>query len=535
MLTEIASDVLRMGSIRFRSGMNVVLGDENATNSIGKSSLLMIIDFAFGGTTLLKYNTDLVTELGHHVYLFTFEFDEQVYRFQRRTQEERVVYRCDEDGLPVAALSLEEYAAFLKRSYGIELSDITFRSLVGLYLRVWGKENLVPDRPLHAVQSMSLKECVDNLLKTYNAYGSIRSAAEELAEADAQLKAMRGAVKHRILPQVGRRAYSSNAKRIVQLEADLADIKANLAKYATNLSAIINKEVLGLKLEKDKLLALRLTASARLQRTQENLAGNRHIRSRHFADVLRFFPDVDQQRLARVEEFHDGLAAILKEELRESARELTAELARIDEAIASVDEQMASALSSISEPTVLVDQVYNVAIGLQKAREENSRFDEESALEERHAALKKRLAAEKARIVAEVQALVNGGLRRVVDAVFGVGRKSPHLELKESSYSYSVPEDTGTGTAYIGLILFDLTVFLSTQMPVLAHDSVLFKNIENDSVARLLEVYLSSDKQSFIALDEVAKYGAETEALLRQNSVVQLDNRNVLFVKDWRR
>jgi uncharacterized protein YydD (DUF2326 family) len=535
MLTEIASDVLRVRRLRLTPGLNVVLGDENATNSIGKSSLLMIVDFAFGGNTLLEYNTDLIPELGHHFYLFTFTFDDQEYRFQRRTQEPDVVYRCDHDGRPVAALSVADYTAFLKTAYHIALPDLSFRALVGLYARVWGKDNLVTDRPLHAKQSMPARECVDNLLKTYDAYGAIRLAARELAAADAQLKALKGAVKHQIVPPIGKRTYSSNAKRIVALEAELADIKANLAKYATNLSEVVNKEVLGLKLEKDRLLSLRLVTQTRLQRTQENLTNNRHISSRHFADVVRYFPDVDQQRLARVEEFHDGIASILREELRDSSRHLRDDLERIDAALASIDEQMASALGSVSEPAVLVDRVYKVAIGLRKAQEENGRFEEQSALEEKQADLRNALAAEKTRILGDVQGLVNGGLRRVVDIVFGSDRKSPHLELRESNYSYTVPEDTGTGTAYAGLVLFDLTVFSSTQLPVVVHDSVLFKNIENDSVARLLRVYSETAKQSFIALDEISKYGPEAEELLQSRTVIRLDNANVLFVKDWRR
>lgn len=535
MLSEIASEVLRTGRIQFTPGLNVVLGDDNATNSIGKSSLLMVVDYAFGGSTLLTYNTDLVVELGHHTYSLTFVFDEQAHRFQRRTQEPDVIYRCDDDGRPIAALSIEQYAAFLKRSYQIDLPDLTFRALVGLYLRVWGKDNLVTDRPLHTTQVMSAKECVDNLLKTYDAYAPIRDVAKELSRAEAELKALRAAAKHQIVPQVGKRAYSSNAKRIVELEGELADIKANLAKYATSISELVNKDVLALKLEKDRLLSLRLTTSTRLQRTQENLSANRHIRSRHFADVVRYFPDVDRERLARVEEFHDGIATILRTELRQSERELRAELERIEAAVASIDAQMASTLSTVSEPTVLVDRVYRAAVGLQQAREENARFDQASALEERLMSLRQALAAEKARILEEVQAVVNGGLRRAVDVVFGADRKSPQLDLRENGYNYTIPEDTGTGTAYAGLILFDLTVFLETQLPVVAHDSVLFKNIENDSVARLLQLYAGTEKQSFISLDEIAKYGPEAEAQLRRRSVVHLDNDNVLFVKDWRR
>jgi len=98
-----------------------------------------------------------------------------------------------------------------------------------------------------------------------------------------------------------------------------------------------------------------------------------------------------------------------------------------------------------------------------------------------------------------------------------------------------VSEDTGTGTAYANLIVLDLTIFKATTLPFIAHDSLLFKNIENDSVANLFKEYSSTEKQSFIAIDEIYKYGIEASALLRARSVIQLDNNNVLYVKDWRR
>jgi len=60
MLFEIRSDQFRTKHIGFHKGLNVILGDENATNSIGKSNLLMIIDFAFGGNSLLNHNQDLI-------------------------------------------------------------------------------------------------------------------------------------------------------------------------------------------------------------------------------------------------------------------------------------------------------------------------------------------------------------------------------------------------------------------------------------------------------------------------------------------
>ena len=43
MLVEIKSDIFREKTIKFHSGLNIVLGDEKASNSIGKPNLLLII------------------------------------------------------------------------------------------------------------------------------------------------------------------------------------------------------------------------------------------------------------------------------------------------------------------------------------------------------------------------------------------------------------------------------------------------------------------------------------------------------------
>jgi uncharacterized protein YydD (DUF2326 family) len=453
MLVEIASDVFRTNTIRFEVGLNVVLGDENATNSIGKSTLLMIVDFVFGGNALLSHNLDLVPELGHHDYRFTFSFREELYRFRRGTHEPSMVYLCDEHFEPERALPLEEYTALLKQSYGITLPDLSFRSLAGLYFRVWGKDNLHVERPLHVTPSQAAKDSVNTLIKTYNRYDSIRSLAEQLATLEAETKAVQAAQRYAILPTVGVRDYNASKKRIAELENELDDIKANLARYATNLSAVVNKEVLALKGEKDDLLALRFTIQSRLQRTRRNLQESRHITSKNFADLLKFFPEINRTRLEAIEEFHNGVARALGEELKEAQRELEQRLQQIDEAISAIDRQMTDTLSSIDEPTVLVDRVVHVASNLQEARETADRYESDRDNAQRVKTLKVQLSSEKSKVVEDVQAAVNIGIEQIVTSVFGSDRKSPRLTLRENSYSYEVYDDTGTGTAYASLIL----------------------------------------------------------------------------------
>lgn len=51
MLKEINCPQFIKPTIIFTKGLNSILGDDVSTNSIGKSTFLMIIDFVFGGNT----------------------------------------------------------------------------------------------------------------------------------------------------------------------------------------------------------------------------------------------------------------------------------------------------------------------------------------------------------------------------------------------------------------------------------------------------------------------------------------------------
>ncbi|WP_286998927.1 MULTISPECIES: DUF2326 domain-containing protein [Comamonas] len=534
MLREIRCDKFRNGVVSFHPGLNVVLGDDNATNSIGKSTLLMLVDFVFGGSTLLEWNKDIVAELGHHHYDFAFEFSGELHRFRRETITPETLYICDADYKVLSAIQLDEFNAFLKHEYGLAQPGQTFRAAVGLHLRVWGKTNLIPDKPLHAFPKQRDKDCIDNLIKTYGKFEAIRDRDQATRTADAELKVIRAAASKQLIPKVTKTGYADAKVQIASLERDLEEVRKNLASYATSLSAVINKEVLALKERKDDLLQRRMTVAGRLQRVDRNLGGKRALHGGNFQDLQRFFPEINTERLVEVEAFHDGVARILKDQLKKSKEQLTEELKLIDISISGIDAEMAAALGSVEQPESLVDHVYKVALSLQIARKSRDSYEQEQAHIDSLRTARKALAEVKQRILKEIEASVNDGIRKIVSETVGEHRKSPRLSLDDATYNFEVFEDTGTGTAYFGLVLFDMAVFLATNLPAIAHDSVLFKNISNDSVAHLVELYAKIQKQSFIALDEIQKYGSVAAETLQRQSVIRLSDRAVLYTKDWR-
>ncbi len=494
----------------------------------------MIVDFAFGGSGLLDFNKDVVSELGHHSYKFIFKFGGDVFEFVRTTDQPDFVFLTTEVG-DGRALPLTKYCSMLKSMYQVDSSDLSFRSLVGLYARVWGKENLDVRRPLHVAKSQPARECVDNLIKTFNLYGPIRQIADALIGKEKEKAAIRAAFKARLLPKIGKRQHEVNEAKIANIEGEIQEIKDHLAKYAANINQLVDERMLGLKTQRDDLLAARTRAQARLLRARKNLAENKHIQSRNFASLVEYFPQINVDRIVEVEEFHGGVARLLRAELKQEEAQLSAQLSEIESRISVIDAEMSSALSSVAQPGEIVSRVYDLSNEWNKARGENDYFERFESVSGELGGLAASLSDAKNEVLAIVQRAVNLRIEEIVREVFGEGRKSPTLFLDDANYRYEVFEDTGTGTAYLSLVILDIAIFSRTFLPCVVHDSILFKNVENESVAKLIGVYESISKQSFIALDEVEKYGDLIANKLHSLAVIRLSDAEVLYVKDWRK
>lgn len=121
MLYEIICDKFNQKRIEFHAGLNSVLGDDLGSNSIGKSTFLMIIDFVLGGKDYIMASTDIQKNVGSHVIKACFIFNEVKHFFSRNTDDLEIVYRCDENYNIHSEMPLDSYCDFLKVNYQITL------------------------------------------------------------------------------------------------------------------------------------------------------------------------------------------------------------------------------------------------------------------------------------------------------------------------------------------------------------------------------------------------------------------------------
>lgn len=181
MLKRIRCNKFNKKEIVFHEGLNAVIGDELASNSIGKSTLLMIIDFVFGGNEYIKTNSDAIEQLGHHEFQFEFEFKGENLYFSRSTKSYLFVNTCDSDYQVQGQINLEDYHKLLQNKYQCELDGLGFRGIVGRYFRIYGKENLNEHKPIQYFEKESYSKSILALVKLFNKYSTIKTYEEQIA------------------------------------------------------------------------------------------------------------------------------------------------------------------------------------------------------------------------------------------------------------------------------------------------------------------------------------------------------------------
>ena len=173
--------------IRFHAGLNAVLGDDNGSNSIGKSTFLMILDFVFGGMDYVRKCVDVQESVKEHTINFTFEFEGKQYHFSRNSIDYNRVIICDSnyDPIPDAKpLNLQEYGEFLCEKYGLSAEGLTWRGAVGRFIRVYKRDTLDEERPLRSSKDEKASDVVKNYMRLFNRYSAVEKQIIQAAEAE---------------------------------------------------------------------------------------------------------------------------------------------------------------------------------------------------------------------------------------------------------------------------------------------------------------------------------------------------------------
>lgn len=541
MLVEMTSPVFREKGnprppIRFKKGLNAVLGKNDGENSIGKSSALLAIDFVFGGDTYLE--SDGVKHIGAHTIFFTFEFEGKPYHFARNTSSADDIQVCDESyNLTGIVWKKHEFCDWLKKQYHIDFAGLSFREVVSSFFRIYGKENLNERRPLQGLPGESMQRSIDVLVKLFDRYKDIEAFSTELEEQKKKLSAFKEARRYRFVPDLvgGKTQYEENLAQIRSLETKLD----NLVTETTEIHDTEDIEKVRLKSQLDAE-RLRLetdiqTKQRRLTLLDMSLESGLYPTEADLSALQEYFPLMNIRKLYEVERYHRKLAKILDNQFSVEKEQVQGEISALQEQLQKVRNQIKELgfVGNVSKE--FLDRHSELKGRIDALKAQNDAWLTQQDLQDAKKHADDTLKSAITSILADIEHDVNAKMKQFNDSFYSDARKAPRLHFNSyNSYTFETPDDTGTGTNYKGMVLYDLAILYLTALPAIAHDSLIPKNISDGAIDGIMKIYAGTDKQVFIAFDKQDSYPEGTRRILADNMVLKLsDNNSELYGESW--
>ena len=541
MLIEITSPVFKEKGkerppIRFKEGLNVVLGKEDGENSIGKSSAMLAIDFAFGGNSYLA--SDGVKHIGNHTIFFAFKFDGTPYYFARSTESPTDIHVCSEGYVLTGVVwTKQQFADWLKEKYHIDFAGLSFRETMSSFFRIYGKENTDERKPLKGLPGEGMQKSIEILVRLFDRYKDIEAFNGNLEEQKKRLSIFREARKYRFVPDLvgGKTKYDENLAQIHSLQVQLDNLTDE--QVEGHNEADIEKSRLKSQLQGSKLrLETDLQAKRRrVSLLDISLAYGLYPTEADLSALQEFFPDVNIRKLYEVEKYHQKLATILDEQFKSERQSVELEIAALLEQIQSVQTEINQLgfVGNLSKE--FLDMHSEIKGHIDALKAQNEAYLTLTELQDAKKKADEMLKHAIESILDEIERAINDRMKEYNDSLFTDVRKAPRLTFNEyNSYRFETPDDTGTGSNYKGMVIYDLAILNLTALPAIAHDSLILKNIGDGAVDGIMKIYVQSTKQVFIAFDKQAAYKPDTQRILTGNTVLKLSDGNCeLYGESW--
>lgn len=532
MLKQIYCENFKQKLIEFHEGLNTVLGTQYGDNSIGKSTMLMIIDFVFGGNDYIEKSTDVQSNVGPHEFKIQFVFGDKDYYFVRNNTNYNEVYICNKDFTIEKSITIDEYRRFLAKKY--EITDLSFRECVSLFSRIYGRENLNEHKPLLLTPGLSDESGILNLVKLFGNYSTIEQYNKIFKEEKEKVNIYNKASKLNFISLITAKEYKNNIKKLEEVSKKLEEISDKYDQTFTDIDSTLSDAAIEIKNRLTNLRRQKSKEEAKLREIQRSADIGSVSITKDFSELQKFFPNLNVKKLSEIESFHKSVGTILKQEQNEEKNTLQYNINLLNEDISVAESELNSLLKTTNiSKAILKDYSY-----FQKQKEilENQikNYEKIKVLNNNKNVAEKTYQEVLQNEENKIESQLNIKILKVNEYIYGEEIKPPIFKLNNTKYSYSTPDDTGTGTNYKNLIIFDYSVLSLTQLPYIVHDSILLKQIADSALEKILTLYTILHKQTFISLDKQTTYSKQTQDILNNTKVLSLyPNGGELFGRAW--
>ena len=542
MLIEIRCDkFMDSGKVRppitFEKGLNTILGASRASNSIGKSTFLMIIDFVFGGKDYVTLNNDVERNIGIHEIKFTFQFGENTYYFSRSTGDHTKVMECNEKYEPVKEITLDTYCNFLSLQYGMQNLGASFRELVSGFFRIYGRYNYDERHPLKAHQNDTMETGIRRMLQLYGKYAPVGDLAALVEEAESKEKTYKNAYKFQYIRGVTRQEdYKKNEARIAELQAKKEERARGSTQDLLDMDSVQAARLSDLKRQLANLRRQKTRLRSQLAAMKADMEIDESSFKRDYSELREFFPDAAIKHIEEIDGFHRKLKSVLNSEYKDSQRKIEDTMELLDVQISVLEQEISEVNATPHLTQALLDSYSGIDREMKNLRDANEYYIKKDELQTTREELQARLDSLIEELTAELQTGINIQLRELNDIVCNGRKTAPSIAISNAKkYVFTTPNDIGTGSQTRGMFLFDLVTAENTLLPAVVQDSMSVKQVEDPVMLRILELYRRSSKQFFVAIDKGESYTDENKIpeIIKETTRLKLLPGHELFGRAW--
>lgn len=391
MLVEIYCDKFKTGGkdgevrppITFHEGLNAVIGDEDRSNSIGKSTLLMIIDFVFGGNDYITKCTAVQDNVKEHNICFTLRFEGLEYSFMRNTVKYNEVIKCNRQYIPLKdedPMMIDEYTAFLGKMYGMQFEGLTWRGLMSKHIRVHGRDTMDASRPLQEAKDGRQSDDIKRYLKQFERYAIVEKQINQAKVAEDEKEAFRKSVSfNHIRMASGDKEYKANETKIAELQIKENELAENSSKGLLDLNSMQAQRLSELNSNLISYSRQRARVQSQLNSLRREMIEGKKTFKRSYSDLEKFFPGIEFKAIAEIDKFHQGLSKVLQDEFKESEADLATTYVMLGNEITKIKEQIAEIKNIPNVTQAVLNEYARITTelnNLQAANENYKTFDE---------------------------------------------------------------------------------------------------------------------------------------------------------------
>ena len=294
-------------------------------------------------------------------------------------------------------------------------------------------------------------------------------------------------------------------------------------------------EIFEIKREITKLNRKITAYKTRLNRLSNNVSETVISDAMDLDELKAFFPNMNFRRIEEIQDFHRKISRLVNPRIEEEISIIENMIFRAEESVKELENRCRQKGATVNFSTKFLNDFSEVEKQIAITKTQNSNYNKVKSIRDEAKNASKNLKELEIGILRDIADKINERISYLNGLIDSATEKAPVLTVKNNtSYSFSSDDDKGMGTSYKNLILFDLSIFQLTWLPVLIHDSMIFNNLSEKRLNGIFQLLGKSEKQLFVAFDHFDGLAHETLGIIDNAAIIELDlDGKQLFGSAW--